>query len=337
MKTYLIALSIILLIPGFVVAAETGDRLAVVDFTAINTTQDVAVIFSDYLRSVFVKRQFVVIEKNNTDKVMEEMKFQQTGITSQDDAVNMGKMLNARKLVFGKVTRVGKKYVINADFVDVETNRIERSDVIKAPSVEEFGEAAEIIADKFSNTKYYYSKEELIFGSSFEVSPFAGIYYPLNYSLGTTHGGSLFYGAEIGYWKNQKGLFLQCGRYDSATSFTLIHALVKGLTIGQPLGQRVVMSPIFINAAYRTQYARFGFGVGSISVNVSEKYITNGVQETFNKLSAYSACQVFGGPVYKNFGLRLSYSFLVSADDTYYIRDFGGFAGAFTYNIPFGK
>lgn len=324
-------------LPVYSLAENNDLKLAVLDFTAINTTHDISVMFSDHLRSVLVKRNLTIIEKNNVQKVFEEIKYQQSGATSQDDAVKIGKLLNANKMLFGKLTRIGKEYVVNASMVEVETGKVERSDMLKIPSVEEFPAGAERIADRLTGTNYYYAPKDVIFGKDHEFSPFIGAFVPLNYSLGTTHGGSLYYGMEYIHWKGSWGVGIQGGNYTSSAKFGITHRLIKdlGRTYGTLTAQEQALglTPVFVELGHRTKYLRLGAGIGCVLAAVSEKYIIDGTQESFSKNGQYYSGQVFGEPVYKNFGLRISYSFTISGDDSFYIRDFGGFGAVLLYRI----
>jgi TolB-like protein len=56
---------------------------------------------------------------------MEEVQFQQTGCTSAECAIQIGKVLAVKKMVVGTVSRLGKKYFITVRMVDVETSQID--------------------------------------------------------------------------------------------------------------------------------------------------------------------------------------------------------------------
>ena len=55
------------------------------------------------------------------DKILEEFDYQNTGCTDEECAVELGKMLNAERIVIGSVGLVGQTYTINARIVDIET------------------------------------------------------------------------------------------------------------------------------------------------------------------------------------------------------------------------
>jgi len=61
------------------------------------------------------------------DRILAEQAFQQTGCTSSECAVKLGKLLNVHKMVVGEYSVIEKLRFITASLVDVETGRIERT------------------------------------------------------------------------------------------------------------------------------------------------------------------------------------------------------------------
>ncbi|MBU4134191.1 hypothetical protein KKH42_02585, partial [bacterium] len=113
-------------------AVPEGERIniAVTDFEArAPLSQSEAAFISDFVRSDFVKSgRFNVIEKNNMDKVMAEQGFQQTGCSSAECAVAIGKILNVKLMTVGSCGQLLGKYIITMNIVDVESAKIIFSD-----------------------------------------------------------------------------------------------------------------------------------------------------------------------------------------------------------------
>ncbi|MHB9156146.1 MAG: CsgG/HfaB family protein, partial [Endomicrobiales bacterium] len=83
------------------------ENIAVIDFEGKGVSPLEASIFADFLRNGLVNTgTFNVVEKANMEKLLSEMAFQQTGLTSTEDAVKIGKILNVRKMVLGSVSRL---------------------------------------------------------------------------------------------------------------------------------------------------------------------------------------------------------------------------------------
>lgn len=87
-----------------------------------------AATLSDRLRGHLVNtRAFVVLDRANMEAVLSEHGFQQTGCSSTQCAVQIGKVLNVQKMITGSIGKVGKTYAINLVVINVESSRIERS------------------------------------------------------------------------------------------------------------------------------------------------------------------------------------------------------------------
>ncbi|HLD29784.1 MAG TPA: PorV/PorQ family protein [bacterium] len=71
---------------------------------------------------------FRVIDRQNMDKILAEQGFQQTGCTTSECAVLMGKILNVHKIITGKVGKLVNRYVVTISILDIETGEIEYSD-----------------------------------------------------------------------------------------------------------------------------------------------------------------------------------------------------------------
>ncbi|MCD6422833.1 MAG: hypothetical protein J7L42_01780 [Elusimicrobia bacterium] len=114
---------------------QEGEKIniAVMDFEArAPLSQSEAAFISDFFRSDFVKlARFNVVEKNNMDKILAEQGFQQTGCSTAECAVQIGKILNVRIMVVGSCGQLLGQYVITMNVVDVESAKIVYSDDIQ--------------------------------------------------------------------------------------------------------------------------------------------------------------------------------------------------------------
>ncbi len=137
------------------VPVEKRLNIAVAELSGKNVSAMDAAIVSDFLRVKLVNTQvFRVVEKDNMDKILDEQKFQASGCTTSECAVQMGKILNVQKIIVGTLSKLVGKYYISISFVDVETGEIETAETIKCESGDEliFGarELAERLAIEFS-------------------------------------------------------------------------------------------------------------------------------------------------------------------------------------------
>jgi TolB-like protein len=91
---------------------------------------------------------FVVVDRANMDKILAEQKFQQTGCTKQDCAVQMGKVLNVYKIIAGTVSKLQDTYIINVSVVDVQTGKIEAAATDHASSFDALPDAIDRLAQR---------------------------------------------------------------------------------------------------------------------------------------------------------------------------------------------
>jgi hypothetical protein len=111
-------------------AQETDKlRVAILEFT--NTgglSKQETETLGNRLRSMLVKTNaFVVLERGQMDEILNEQGFQQTGCTTTECAVEMGRMLNVEKMISGTIGKLGRTYTIDLSMIDVETAQIEKS------------------------------------------------------------------------------------------------------------------------------------------------------------------------------------------------------------------
>ena len=115
--------------PEFGFGATGARTLAVGTFEPQGVSASDAGVIGDLFRNEMVRgRAFSVVEKANMDKVLQEQAFQQTGCTTSECAVKLGKILNVKYLIVGSFGKVLTQYVIGVRVVDVETAGIVYSD-----------------------------------------------------------------------------------------------------------------------------------------------------------------------------------------------------------------
>ena len=119
-------------------AQEKKLTIAVAEFEARQVSASNAVTVSDFLRSALINMDlFTVVERSNMDMIMAEQRLQWSGCTTQDCIVQMGKVLNVKKIIYGNLSKLGKNFYIVANVVDIETGDIEKSAKTRSSSLEE--------------------------------------------------------------------------------------------------------------------------------------------------------------------------------------------------------
>jgi hypothetical protein len=116
----------------------SGKKLnfAIADLRGENVSAGDAAVMADLLRNELVKTNtFTVIEKQNMDKVLSEHAFQQTGCSSEECAVKLGKLLNVQRMAVGSFGKLMDSYILSIRVVNVETGEIVYADSAEGEKV----------------------------------------------------------------------------------------------------------------------------------------------------------------------------------------------------------
>ena len=105
---------------AFISSLFAKDIIAVLDLDQIGLTPQEATILTQRLttRLIAIDR-YQVVERNNMDKILKEQKFQNSGCTDSECAVEIGQLLNTDYIVIGSVSKFGSMYSIDARLIDV--------------------------------------------------------------------------------------------------------------------------------------------------------------------------------------------------------------------------
>jgi len=131
---------------------ESKDRtMAVSNFEPQNVSAGDAAVISDMLRNQMIREgAFNMVEKANMDKVLQEQAFQQTGCTTSECAVKLGKVLNVKYLVVGGFGKVMDQYMLNMRVIDVETAKAIYSDEAMGKNLQEIRDGIKVLAAKLT-------------------------------------------------------------------------------------------------------------------------------------------------------------------------------------------
>jgi len=96
-------------------------RIAIMEFKAgKGVSKTLAKNVTDLVRTEIINAQkYIVLERNQIDKILKEQKFSKSGLTDEGFAVKLGKMLSAQKILIGTLMKIGSKIVINGRIIDV--------------------------------------------------------------------------------------------------------------------------------------------------------------------------------------------------------------------------
>jgi curli biogenesis system outer membrane secretion channel CsgG len=109
---------------------ETPTNIAVVDFNGNNISDGEVRALTDRLRAeLFKTKHFNVIEREMMQEVLKEQGFQQSGCTTDECMVQIGRLIGVQKIIGGSISKVGNIYSVSSRIVNVETGEIEKSEV----------------------------------------------------------------------------------------------------------------------------------------------------------------------------------------------------------------
>ena len=96
------------------------DIIAVLDLETIGLNSGEATILTQRLTTKLISiGQYEVVERANMDKILKEQKFQKSGCTDSECAVEIGQLLNTDFIVMGSVNKFGSTWTLDARLIDV--------------------------------------------------------------------------------------------------------------------------------------------------------------------------------------------------------------------------
>ena len=111
-----------------VFTAGAKESIAVLNFKNYGVSKDKVELIRQYLESNLVEsKRYSVVERRDLEKVVKEYELSQSGLSESSSAVEVGKLLNATKIIMGSVTKYSTKYidyVILVKVVSVVTGEI---------------------------------------------------------------------------------------------------------------------------------------------------------------------------------------------------------------------
>ncbi len=111
-----------------------GETIAVLDFKPIGVDYALVDATVTLLRSdISSYKKYTLIEKEKVEKIIGG----QTDCAEKDCAAEIGEQINAEKVVYGTISKLGEKYIIAASVVDVSSKKLVFQDRISAASAED--------------------------------------------------------------------------------------------------------------------------------------------------------------------------------------------------------
>lgn len=134
---------------AWVAAAHANGKttIAVMDFQG----QDKNLTFlvtETFLTDLSMSGELEIVERNQIDKALDEIKKGQSGYIAVSDAVEAGKMAGAKKIIVGSFFEVEGKIIINARMLDVQTAKIDKA-LNKEGTKNELTKTIHVLANEF--------------------------------------------------------------------------------------------------------------------------------------------------------------------------------------------
>ncbi|MDH5720176.1 MAG: penicillin-binding protein activator LpoB [Spirochaetia bacterium] len=104
---------------------KSKKRVGVSPFEARSVEKEKANLITDLFRSyLLAEKVYEVLDRAHVQKTMRELEFQSSGMTDQENVVEMGKMLNAEFMIFGSLSKIDNFYRVSADIVEIKTGKL---------------------------------------------------------------------------------------------------------------------------------------------------------------------------------------------------------------------
>jgi TolB-like protein len=146
MKKYIAFLLVLLLAAGTAGAAESRK-----DKVKINVPKQLAASITENVSSEIAdSHAFQIVERSQMDKIMKEQAFSLSGASADSDAVKIGQLAQAQKLLVGSVNKIGSSYIVTARIVDIEKGTVELATKVTATSENDLAVMTEELGRKLA-------------------------------------------------------------------------------------------------------------------------------------------------------------------------------------------
>ncbi len=103
--------------------------IAVLNFSATKTSNAMANASNVVQDELTNSQKFLVTDRKAMDQILKEQAFQKSGCTTQECAVEIGKILNCKFMVVGEINVLGGEFQLSVRVIDVETTQVSFSKI----------------------------------------------------------------------------------------------------------------------------------------------------------------------------------------------------------------
>jgi len=114
-----------IIIPELPAPPSSKSNIAVVQLLGGNISKSAIAALTDRLRfELFQTNYFQVIERDIMDEILTEQGFQQSGCTTNECAVEMGKLMNVENIIGGSINKVGNTFSSSIKMINIQEGNI---------------------------------------------------------------------------------------------------------------------------------------------------------------------------------------------------------------------
>ncbi len=130
--------------PKAIPSGSNQEFVAVLELDGVNASKSQLAALTEELRAQLLQSgNFRIVDRQQIDAILNEQALQQSGCTSQECAVRVGKILGVRKIIVGRVTKIEDKlWQLAAQMVDVES-----AETVRAVTVNQSGAFDVLLTD----------------------------------------------------------------------------------------------------------------------------------------------------------------------------------------------
>ena len=138
-------IAVLLLVSASLLSAQAARPLiAVLPFQAIEVAASTAQIIATLFETNLVNTDaYTVLSQNERQQILAAQEESLSDCSDEACAVEIGKLLSAEQVIMGTVAALGKKLIINAKIIDVQTSKTLAAGNMSAASIEELDIACE--------------------------------------------------------------------------------------------------------------------------------------------------------------------------------------------------
>ena len=107
-------------------ASYSGTKTTVCIMPLDGAMDEFNAAFIGDLSRELINRDCVVLDRQNTEEIVEELKFQTSGLVDDRKAVSIGHMMGAELIITGSATNSVSSLTIELKLIDIETTLVKR-------------------------------------------------------------------------------------------------------------------------------------------------------------------------------------------------------------------